>query len=192
MLKVAITGNIASGKSQVENYLMSKGYKVLDTDVVAHNLLENDFIKNNVINEFAGYDICENSKISRPKLGTIVFKNNDLKKKLEGILHPVIKEEISKFFEQNKNEKKAFVSVPLLFEVGFEKLFDKTILIFADNRIRLERLLNRNNISAEEAQQRLNSQISQDKKLSLADCIIYNDKSIDDLYSEVDKVIESL
>lgn len=192
MLKVAITGNIASGKSQVENYIMSKGYSVLDTDVVAHNLLENDFVKNKVINAFAGYEICENSKISRLKLGELVFCNSDLKKKLEGILHPIIQQEIEKFFLLNKKEKLVFVSVPLLFEVGFEKFFDKTILVFADDKIRLERLLKRNGLSVNDAQKRLNSQISQDNKLSLADYVIYNNSSLESLFITVDKIIQIL
>lgn len=190
MLKVAITGNIASGKSTVETILKEKGLKVLDTDEVSHNLLEDENVKTKIFSAFKGYDVIEDGEISRKKLGSIIFDNIKLRKKLEGILHPLIKEEIGRFFRQNNDEKIAFVSVPLLFEVGFENLFDKIILIHSDDKIRLERLIKRNNLNEKQAKNRINIQISQDKKIPLADYIIYNDNSLDDLSNNINKILK--
>lgn len=194
MLKVAITGNIASGKSVVEKILQEKGYKVLDTDVVSHELLKNEDVKHQIITAFLNYDVIENNEISRPKLGKIVFKDGNARKKLENILHPLIKEEIIRFFNQAQSEgaKIAFVSIPLLFEAKFENLFGKIILICADDKTRLERLIDRSGYTLDYAKKRLKSQISQDEKTSLADYVIYNDETIDDLRKNIEELLNSI
>lgn len=189
MLKVAITGNIASGKSEVEKILREKSFQVLDTDDVVHNLYNEESVKTKIISTFPEYDILENSKISRSKLRKIVFEDEILIKKLENILHPFVKDEIRRFFRQNEGEKIAFVSVPLLFEAKFEHLFDEIILICADDEIRRKRLIKRSNFSEEHANKRIKIQMSQDKKIPLADYVIYNDKTLDDLKDELNKIL---
>lgn len=196
MLKVAITGNIAAGKSLVESILQEKGFEVLDTDKVTHDLLMRNGVKKHIIAVFFGFDILENNEISRPKLGKLVFENKLMRTKLEEILHPLIKNEITRFFQKaessDKKPKALFVSVPLLFEVNFQDIFDKTVLIYANDKTRLQRLMNRNGLSLKDAENRLNSQISQDEKVSLADYVIYNDKSIEDLSDNVETFLEKL
>ena len=185
MLKVAITGNIASGKSQIENIIKSKGYVVFDTDEIAHNILDS-------ISEFNGYDVFTDGKIDRKKLGKIVFSDSGIKKELEQIVHPKVKSEILNLFELNKEKKCVFISVPLLFEAGFEKIFDKVILVTVDENMQLERLMKRNNFSREEALLRIRSQISQSEKISKSDYVIENDGSIEELRIKTEKVISRL
>lgn len=194
MLKVAIAGNIASGKSVVEDILREKHYPVIDTDQISHLLTVDENVKKLIVAAFDGYDIMEGFEISRSKLGKIIFCDEILRKKLESILHPLIKNEIEHFFDSKQKEgaKIAFVSVPLLFEAKMECLFDKVIFIFADDKIRLERLMNRNNLTLEQAQNRLNIQISQDEKTSLADYVIYNDKTLEDLRLDVENTLKLL
>lgn len=188
MIKIAITGNIASGKSTVQNILEEKGYKVLDTDKVGHTLLESlDEIKET----FRNYDIFDKSgKISREKLGQLIFRNNDLKTKLEEIIHPAIKKEIINFFAQNKSENLIFVGIPLLFETNMRNIFDKALLIYTEDVTRKNRLLMRNSYTPEYAEIRMNSQIPQDEKKLLCDYVIYNNGTLSDLNKSVDNFLK--
>ena len=177
MLKIAITGNIAAGKTQVEKILANQ-FKVFDTDKIAHEKL-------NDLKEFYGYDVFTNGVIDRKKLGELVFNNPELKIKLENIIHPFIKKEVLKIFEENSNEDVIFVSVPLLFETDFYKLFDKILFVAANENIRLERLQKRNNLSSSEAILRIRSQMSQEEKIKRADFIIENNSTPEDLEKRV-------
>lgn len=186
MIRVALVGNIASGKSTVEEILRQSGYLVLDTDKVCHKLLESN---SEIVGAFSSYDILdENQNISREKLGKIVFSNSKLKTKLESILHPQIREKIQNFFDENKSQKIVFVAIPLLFEANMQDLFDKILFVYTNNEIRLKRLIARNNYTKEYAQIRLNSQLSQDEKVKKSDYVIYNNSTKDDLKKEVVKV----
>ncbi len=190
MISFAIVGNIASGKSTVENILQEKGYKVFDTDIIAHEVL-NDFAEE-IINQFDGHDILENGKVSREKLGKIVFNDKKLKEKLEYIVHPEIKNRIKSIFEKNKNEKYVFVSIPLLFEIGWGNLFDKILFIKTEDDIRLKRLMQRNKFTQEEALSRIKSQLPQEKKAKKADFVIENNSSIDVLQKYIERFIIQL
>ena len=185
MLKIAITGNIAAGKSQVEKILTDNGFLVFDTDKIAHEIL-------NSLKEFYGYDVFTDGIIDRKKLGDLVFKNQDLMKKLENLIHPKVKERIIELFNEYKNEKFIFISVPLLYEAGFESLFDKVIFVSVDEKTQINRLMARNNLSEEEALIRINSQSSQSEKLQKADFIINNNSTIDDLSLQVKYILEKL
>lgn len=191
MIRVALVGNIASGKSTVEKFLAERGYIVLDTDVVCHNLLS--LYKNTIIEAFKLYDIKNQSgDISREKLGKLVFSDKYLKRKLENIIHPLVKEYILDFFKKHKDEKFVFVSVPLLFEAGMEDLFDKIIFIYSEDGLRLQRLLKRNNYTMEYAKRRLASQASQEVKMNQSDFILNNNSTLKCLEDNVSKLIEQI
>lgn len=189
MIKVALVGNIASGKSATEKILNNFGYKVLDTDKVCHNLLDE---LGEITEDFKGFDVFENEKISREKLGKLVFGNPNLKEKLENILYPHLKIKIKEFFTQNKNEDLVFVAIPLLFEAGMEDLFDKIFFVYCKDEIRLERLIKRNGYTKEYAKVRMDSQIPQDKKVLKSDYIIYNESTLDDLENNIRRAVAQI
>lgn len=189
MMKIALVGNIASGKSTVEKTLQELNFSVLDTDFVAHCLLENNA---EIMEAFKDYDILTEGKISREKLGKIVFSDETLKQKLEAILHPQIRAKIQEYFSIHSDEKFVFVSIPLLFEAKMEDLFDRVLFVYTNDNIRLQRLIRRNNYSEEYAIKRMNSQIPQDEKVPKADWVIYNNSTIKDLKKNVINVIEQI
>lgn len=190
MLKIAITGNIASGKTSVQRILEQKHYKVLDTDIVGHRLLDE---LPEIKTLFSKYDIFnKDGKINRTELGKLVFTNSNLKAKLEAIIHPAIKQEILKFFDYNADEKVVFVGIPLLFETNMRDIFDEAVLIYTNDKIRKKRLIERNSYTAEYAQCRMDSQMPQDDKKTLCEHIIDNSGSLDNLRSEVEKFLEDI
>ena len=192
MIRIALVGNIASGKSTVEKFLTEKyGFSVLDTDKACHFLLEKLSAK--IIQEFKNYEILdENGRLSREKLGKVVFYNEDLKTKLENILYPNLRVEINRYFEEHKSEEIVFVAIPLLFEANMENLFDKIMFVYCTDEIRLERLIKRNNYTREYAQKRLNSQLSQEEKVEKSDIIIQNNSDKIALEQEIDKALNKL
>lgn len=194
MIKVAIAGNIACGKSEVEKILIALGYKVIDTDKVNHSILNSDESAISEIKQvFSSDDILDNDgRISREKLGKVVFASEEKRKLLENILHIRIFNKVNDFFEENKNEKIVFVSIPLLFESKQEKTFDKIIFISADEKIRLERLMKRNNYSEEYAKVRIDSQEKEDEKIKKSDYVIYNNLDFNNLKKRVENCISQL
>ena len=190
MKKIAICGNIASGKTTVQKFLEEKGYKVLDTDEVSHKLLTVE--NKELFDAFRNYDVFENGEFSRYKVGQLIFSDENARQKISSIMHPQIADEIKSFFEENKSEDFIFVGIPLLFEANMEYLFDKIIFVYADDDIRLARLLKRNNYSIQHAKARMNAQISQDEKVKKCDCIITNNGSMDELNAQVINLFEQI
>lgn len=182
MLKIGLTGNIASGKSEAQKIISSLGYKIIDLDMVSHNLLEeNKEVQKEVLKNF--------KTLSRKELADIIFNNKDKRKVLEDIIHPKLNQFIEKFFIENKNEKALFVSGATIFETGFDKTFDKIILIDAPFETKINRLMKRNNLSYKEALIRLNSQSDNTNKTQY---IINNDSDIIFLEENIKKMLEKL
>ena len=168
MLKIAITGNIASGKSEVEK-IIAQDFPVFDADKIAHKFLGN---------------------VDRRALGEKVFSDPIARKKLEEYIHPKVKDEILKIFSESK-DKCVFVSIPLLFETGFDKLFDKIIFVQCDDKLRLERLMKRNNFTKEQALKRMNAQMPQDDKIKKSDFVIHNNSTKEELDEQVNELLKT-
>lgn len=193
MIKVAITGNIAAGKSTVEKILINQGYSVLNTDNVGHDLLDGnpDVFKSfpfyidvakEVLRAFKGYEILDESgRICRNKLGKLVFSDKTLLRRLESVIHPLVRLKIYEFFEEHKDETVVFVSVPQLYEAEMQYMFDKVLLVFSEDKYRYKRLLKRDGYTEEYASARINAQMSQVDKLLLCDDCIENDGTIGEL-----------
>lgn len=191
ILIIGITGSIACGKSLVSNYLQEKGYTIIDADKIGHMALENDEVKKQLVNKF-GKSILKDNEINRVTLGKLVFENNENLKELNNIIHPQIRKNISEQIQVHKNEKLVFVDVPLLFEAKFDDLVEKIVVVSLDEKIQLERLMNRNSLSKEEALQRIKSQIPIREKEKLGDYVVDNSFTQENTYNQVDRILEKL
>ena len=190
-LNIGITGSIACGKSTVSDYLIAKGYTIIDADKLGHVALTSDDVKRKLAEKF-GDEILENNEISREKLGKLVFGNDDNLKILNSIIHPKIKELILKLQEEHKDEDLVFLDIALLYEANFVDLVEKVAVVYVDEDVQLERLMTRNFLSKEEALKRIESQMSPREKASLGDFVINNSYSKEDTFQQIDEILEKL
>ena len=182
--KIALTGNIAVGKSELLKIFKKLGSFTIDTDEIAHDLLENDNeIKLKVIDIF-GKEILEKNKISRKKIAKIVFSDENKLKKLEELIHPKLLTTIEKEYEKVKNKNFEFfvVEVPLLFEKHYQSLFDIVITIVAKDVIAKKRYKDKDYTLRKQKQM---SAIETEK---LSDFIIENNQSLSDLEESIKKI----
>ena len=193
---IGITGGIGTGKSTVSNYLNKKGYNVIDADKISREIIGNIQIKKIIIQTF-GSQILEdplniNSNISRNKLRKIVFSNKKNTVKINDIMHPAIIEEIKRQIDLQKTRKLVFVDVPLLFETNLEYLFDKILLVYANQEIQIKRVMERDNKDREETIKIIKSQMNIEEKKYKSDYIIENISTVKDLKIKVDKFLKDL
>lgn len=190
-MNIGITGSIACGKSTVSDYLIAKGYTIIDADKLGHVALTSNDVKRKLAEKF-GENILENNEISREKLGKLVFGNDDNLKILNSIIHPKIKELILKLQEEHKDEDLVFLDIALLYEANFVDLVEKVAVVYVDESVQLERLMTRNSLSKEEALKRIESQMSPQEKASLGDFVINNSYNKEDTFQQIEEIIEKL
>jgi len=195
MYKVGITGGIATGKSTVMKYLQKKGYPVIDCDILAKEALERDTpAYKAVVHKFGSGIKQRDAEIDRKKLAQIIFNNESKRKLLERIVHEQVLRDVQSQLRDYSNSKEllVFIDIPLLFEVKWEFLVDETWVIACDEQTQIKRLMNRDDLSEEDAQSRLNAQIPIEDKKSLGDVLIDSNQSIEEMYSDVDKELKRL
>ena len=199
---IGLTGGIGTGKSTVSQILREKKFPVIDLDTISHEVIKIPKVIEKIVENF-GKEVLENSgnfenennaiRISREKLGKIIFENKEKRLLLNSIMHPeilhVMREQISKY---KKNNKIIFVEIQLLFEVQWEKEFDYILLISAKKNTQIRRILERDKRSENDALNIINSQLSLDEKKKRSDFVIENDGNIEELKEKIDKFLEYL
>ena len=196
---VGLTGGIGTGKSTVSRKLRERGYPVIDLDVISREVIEYPEVIDELVRNF-GIEILESQNnisgkksISRNKLRQTVFKEEKKVSVLNSIMHPPIVEEMRRQVENlKKNYKTVFVEVQLLFEAKLEKEFDLTVLVYADKKTQLERVLKRDGRSEGEVQQIINAQMDMTEKRRLSNYIIENNGDSEMLDLEIEKFIKKL
>ena len=196
---IGLTGGIGTGKSTVSRKLRERGYPVIDLDVISREVIEYPEVINELVRNF-GIEILESQNnisgkksISRNKLRQTVFKEEKKVSVLNSIMHPPIVEEMRRQVENyKKNYKTVFVEVQLLFEAKLEKEFDLTVLVYADKKTQLERVLKRDGRKEEEVQQIINAQMDMTEKRRLSNYIIENNGDSEMLDLEIEKFIKKL
>lgn len=190
---IGLTGNIASGKSTVGGYLQSLGAKVIDADRIAREIvLPNTPALKEIVLSFGSGVLNEDLTLDRKKLAAIVFNNPQARKKLEQITHPRIEEEIKRQIEYFSKSAVIILEVPLLIEVGWHKWVDQVWLVTVDEGVQIDRLMQRDKLSLEQAQKRIASQMSQQEKMKYADVIIDNSDSPEKIAKKIKGLWEKL
>ncbi len=157
--KIAITGGIGSGKSTVSNLLRDIGYPVYSCDEIYEKIVNSKTYINEIKKVFP--NAIRQGEIDKKRLAEIIFTNEQARKRLNAIAHPLIMQTLLKQMEENKSQM-VFAEVPLLLEGSFENLFDKTIVILRNREERIRSVCERDGISSEKAINRINAQFNYD------------------------------
>lgn len=176
-VKIAITGGICSGKSTVAKIIKEKGYTVLSCDEIYCELLNDVNFINLIDDEFKGIKNSDGT-LDRKKLSQVVFGDSVKLKKLNSITHPQI---MQRAIEQMSDDGMFFCEVPLLFEGGFEQLFDNVIVVLRDEDARVNELVKRNRIDENQAILRIKSQYDYQNSDFIKYYVIHNDGNLIDL-----------
>jgi len=190
-----LTGNIACGKSAVEDFLRRSGVPVIDADQVAREVVQPGEPALQEITELFGPGILdEQGSLNRPALGTIIFADPAARKQLEAITHPRIHARTTELLSRLAQDETplALVSAALMVEAGSHTLYEGVIVVTCPEDLQQQRLMDRDGFSADEAQARLNSQMPQAAKASLADVVIDNGGTVEATEAQVQSWLGSL
>jgi len=188
VLRVALTGGIGSGKSLVGEILEELGALVIDSDQLAREVIERGSPGYEEVITAFGDSILSEGQIDRAKLAAVVFKEKDLRKKLESIIHPLVREAAEKLARNLPSGAILVNQIPLLVESDGAKRFDYVITVSADEEIRRERLRLRG-LRDYEITERMAAQVADLDRENIANYILRNDGSIDELNRAVEELM---
>jgi dephospho-CoA kinase len=194
MLRVALTGGIATGKSYVLNRMRRHGIACIDSDELAHGVMVAGTDATTAIADCFGDVLAPDGSVDRRKLGSIVFADAAARRVLERIVHPAVYRAIAaglNGFERLGDSPFVIVDIPLLYETGHGSDFGKVIATFCPEALQRARLLERG-LSMEAANQRIAAQMRSEEKASRADFIVRTDGTFEETDSQVDAVIDAL
>lgn len=185
---LGLTGGIATGKSTVVSIFKSMNFPIIDADVIAREIVEVGTPGlEQVVNAFGSEIVTVEGSLDRKKLGEIIFSDEEKRKKLNKVLSPFLKEAILTQIADKKNQAPlVIVDIPLLYEGGYDKFMDKVAVVYVPEEVQLARLMKRDHLTTNEAQQRIDSQMSIEKKKQKADIVFDNEKSI----QETEKIVK--
>lgn len=196
MYRIGLTGSIATGKSTVTNMLKELGAFVIDCDKTARDVVAPGTRGIAKIEAAFGKDaVAADGSMDRVYIGDLVFRNPEMKKRLENILFPLIFEALDAELLRLEREcatPVVFLDMPLLYEVKYDSYVDEVWLVYVPFEVQLSRLMKRNGYTKEEALLRIHSQISVDKKKSLAQQVIDNSGTLEDTKEQVRSLWEGL
>ncbi|RZT22086.1 dephospho-CoA kinase [Fictibacillus sp. BK138] len=192
---IGLTGGIATGKSTASHILSEQGIPVIDADIIAREVVKPGKDAYEKIVAFFGEEVLLSDKtLNRAKLGEIIFNNSEKRQKLNQIVHPAVRSEMKKQAELylSSGNPLVIMDIPLLFESKLTHMVDKTWLIYTHPDIQLRRLMERDGYSEEQALSRIKSQMPIDEKKELADIVIENNDTKEELKQKLFRLLQEV
>lgn len=189
MMIAGLTGSFGSGKSTVLQYFSRKNWRLFDADKFCHDLYFDPEIAAKTLALF-GDGVMQNGVISRREIAGRVFGDPEALRQLNDLIIPAFEKGLKQFvFDCRANADNAVAEIPLLYEGGYEELFDAVLCVWAPPGVRQKRLESCRNFSAEEFSAREQHQMAADKKLERADFAVINSGKAEDLYRQLDELL---
>lgn len=193
---IGLTGGIGSGKSTVTDYLIARGFPVLDADKIAREIvLPGSEMLIQLTSVFGKSILMQDGSLDRKKLGDIVFSDSEKKKTLDGLMHTRILELIHDRILEYREEtvhKLIFIDAPLLFETGLDKSVSETWVIDVDEETRIKRIMERDGLKREDIAMRISNQMTRDEKNKRADVILDNTGNQEALYQQIEQLLQKI
>lgn len=187
--QIGLTGGIGCGKSAVGDYLVGLGLRRLDTDKVSREIVQpSSPALRQIVENFGPEILKSDGSLDRQALGEIVFSNPESRQRLEQIMHPAIRERVEGFLRDcRERNQHCVVESPLLFETQRQDAFNSLWVVSANPDLQSRRLAARNGWTQQEVQDRIDSQMPLSQKIKLADVVILNEGSLNDLKLQVEE-----
>jgi dephospho-CoA kinase len=196
MLKVGLTGGIATGKSYVVSVLRELGCEVTDADSIAHQVIEPGRpAYHDIVSHFGAAVLNDDGAINRAALGAIVFADKAQREKLNSIVHPRVYEAQAEWLAEvarRAPDAIAVIDAALMIETGSYRRFDKLIVVYCDPELQLRRLMERSNLAREQAMARISAQAPSAEKLKFADYSINTSNGFEDTRRQVEELYGEL
>ncbi|MFB2875670.1 dephospho-CoA kinase [Floridanema aerugineum] len=191
--KIGLTGGISTGKTTVSNYLANTyQLPILDADIYAREAVQiGSPILNKIAQRYGTEILLPDGALNRQKLGEIVFRDNEERIWLEQQIHPYVRQRFAEAMNQLPSNSTVVLVIPLLFEAKLTGLVTEIWVVFVDEQQQIERLMQRNNLTLEQAKARISSQMSLAQKCQKADVILDNSGSLSYLYQQIDAALTS-
>ncbi|MGO1989651.1 dephospho-CoA kinase [Mammaliicoccus vitulinus] len=189
---IGLTGGIATGKSTASNILKERGFYIVDADIASRKAVAKGSTGLKQVQEVFGDQAIIDGEMNRQYVGSVVFKDESMRLKLNNIIHPIVRDimDAEKKFGLEKG-KKVIMDIPLLFENKLQDTVDETWLVYTTEETQISRLKQRNQLSDDEATSRIQSQMPIEEKKQLADEIIDNNGTLEELAQNIETLIES-
>ncbi|WP_047981621.1 dephospho-CoA kinase [Ornithinibacillus contaminans] len=190
---IGLTGSIASGKSTVSGMFKKLNIPVIDADQIARDVVvPGEAAYHQIVAEFGEDILLADKTIDRKKLGSIIFADKEKREALNAIVHPVVRSQMLYEKEQYLAANKTCIvmDIPLLYESNLTHLVDKVLVVYVDESVQLERLMNRDGSTIEAAMERIDSQIPVKEKVKQADAVINNNGTIQDSYQQLKDILK--
>jgi dephospho-CoA kinase len=187
--RIGLTGGIASGKSTVSERLATLGALVIDSDLLAREVVAAGtpgFAA--VVEEFGPAVVTASGELDRGALGRVVFQNPDARRRLEAIVHPLVRRRAAEIESAGPQGSVVVHDIPLLVESGQADAFDQVVVVDVDPDVQLRRLRETRGMSEKDAAARIAAQASRAQRLAVADHVIVNNGSLEDLLASVDRL----